>query len=529
MRKNRFDILKSSSGVALATFCSRILGLVRAMLEAWVLGGGALATAWELALMAPNLCRRILGEGALAQALIPLLTHTEAKRDTATMRRQLGVVFCVLGVLLALIVVVVSGGAILLRPWITTDYGRMAMTLIPVVMPYAFFICLIGIIGAFLNTRRIFFLPALGALAFNVFLIAVLYGAYYFRCADGARLLEALGFAVLLSGAVQLALMIFLLWRSRCMPLFDRGLRSEVGVLRDLWRLVLPGLIGASAIQVSFLVDRTLAAFLGPYAVPALNYTERIVYVPLGVFATALSAVLLADMSRAAAHEQFAELLDDMNLGLRYVFFLCLPLAVFFIVFREEILRLLFLRGSFTETNLKETGWAMMFYSLGIPTFCATKIILPAFYARKDMATPLKMSLIAISCNVVLNLLLMFPMRQGGIALATVMSSLINNSLLLLALRRSGLELHWLPVVKAFLKTSVASLLAVSVYFAYHWLQMRLAVGWLPKDLLPLVFCGSVFALVYLLLNYLFKSEELPELLGTFRRRKGPKEAPAGH
>ena len=260
MSSRQHRILKSSLGVAFATLLSRLLGLVRVMFEAMVLGGGAFASAWQLAFMVPNLFRRLLGEGALGTALIPVITHTEARCGLQQVRRDLSVVFAALGALLAVIVVVISLGARLLLPFVTTEYARMALHLLPFLMPYALFICLIGVIGAILNSRRVFFLPALGALLLNLFLIGGLAAGFLQRLQEDAAslwtFLEKLSLLVLCSGALQLALMAWLLYRKGVFPAFRGFSLRRSRVLGELWKLVLPGLIGGAALQVSFVVDR---------------------------------------------------------------------------------------------------------------------------------------------------------------------------------------------------------------------------------------------------------------------------------
>ena len=250
-------ILKSSLGVSAATLLSRVLGLVRVMLEARVLGGDAIASAWGLAFAIPNTFRRLLGEGALGTALIPLISETDAKSGPEQVRRELGIVFSVLSLILALVVAVVAGGALGLRrlaltgsvqeflPVLASERVQLALMILPLLMPYAFFICLVGAIGAVLNTRKIFVLPALGALLLNFFLIGGLYAAFR-RGLAGTELvgfLEFLSVLVLISGAIQLALMLLLLWKAGRFPAMSRKAFRESGILGRLWRLVLPGMI----------------------------------------------------------------------------------------------------------------------------------------------------------------------------------------------------------------------------------------------------------------------------------------------
>lgn len=511
-------LLKSSSGVSAAVFCSRLLGLVRSMLEAHVLGGGMLCTAWNFAIMIPSLFRRILGEGALAQALIPLISHTESLGDPDKVRRQLAVVFSALGIIFAVIVVGFSVGAIIALPFVPTQEDKLWVGILPIVMPYSFFICMVGIIGALLNTHRIFFIPALAQLILNLGIIGGLWVLPRWLTGDFS-LLAGLSVIVLCSGILQLAMMAWLLYRVGRWPKWN-NLKSELPVLWELWHLVLPGLIAASAVQVSFLIDRSLAYLISDYAVPALGYSDRIVYLPLGIFATALGSVLLADMSCSAAQGRIEEMIEDLRLGLRYVFFLCIPTAVFIVLFREEIIRLLFFGGKFDERALQETAWAILFYGLGIPTFCSAKVILPAFYARKKMSTPMKVSFISLSANLVMNLILMVPLAQGGLALATVLSSMLNNGILLLLLRKEGLNLKLELLVRPFCKVLIASLIAGCVYCCYRPLYNFVKLPFGKPDLVPLMVAGIVFLQIYLLLAKVFRCEELPELLSILRRHR---------
>lgn len=215
---DRAGILKSSFGVAAATLFSRVLGLLRVMLETRVLGGGAFASAWYLAFSIPNLFRRLLGEGALGTALIPLISQLEEEHGPDRVRRDLSVIFSLLSLLLAILVIVIAAGSLGLRsaahtqfalthfPLLATERLQLTLGILPLLMPYALFICLIGVIGAVLNTRKVFVLPALGALLLNLFLIGALALGYFRGIAVESleTFLRILSFLVLLSGATQL-------------------------------------------------------------------------------------------------------------------------------------------------------------------------------------------------------------------------------------------------------------------------------------------------------------------------------------
>jgi len=527
---DRSQILKSSLGTALATLASRLLGLVRVSLEARVLGGGEICSGWQLAVAIPNLFRRLLGEGALGTALIPLVAETEKSGGADAVRRELGVIFALLAALLAAIVVVLGGGAWLLEraTWNSVGFWgtarmRFCLMLLPILMPYAFFICLVGVIGAVLNYSRVFVLPALGALLLNVFLICGLCVLWTATRGDLERIgnfLPLLGGAVVMSGAVQLALMLILLAVYGRFPKWSLRSFRELGIWRRLFKLALPGMIGGAALQVSFLVDRTLAMKLGSRAVPALTFVDRIVDVPIGIFALSLATVLMAAMARSAL-ESREKLAEDLAFGLRHVYFVCMPLAVLVMLFHEPMLRLLCRGGNYTEADLQAAHLVAVFYGMGIPCFCSLKVILPAFYARKEMKKPLYCSLTAISLNIVLNLILMWPLKQGGIALATTLSSLVNNTLLLILLRRDGVVLRDGPVL-----LSGARSLALAVFSGgSSFLAYRLWRGEIPRpwftELWMFLAAAAGFAALYWCGTMLLHAPEPREFLSLLRRRRG--------
>ena len=515
MSENRRGILKSSAGVAVSTMVCRLLGLLRTMLEAHFLGGGALASAWGLAFTLPNQFRSILGEGALSAALMPVMATAEHSDGTEEMRRKFGIVFVFLGLILALLTLFFSAGAVIISHFVS-GYWRTAMQIVPLLMPYAIFMCLVGAAGTLLNLKKIFFIPSLGNMFLNFFLI----GTFFLlmgKSADDMDILQILSWSVLGSGAAHLLLQLLLLWRAGVFPVFKGRFAGGRKVLKELWVLALPGMIGASAAQMSLAVDQLLAGIISEHALPALKYSERLIYLPIGVFAISLGSVLFAALSRIAAQGKLDEMKEHVAWGLRMVAFICIPMAVFLAVMRAEVLRLLFLRGRFDMTSLQATAEATVFYASGIPFFCAVKVILPAFYSRKDTKTPLKCSLTAISFNLICNLILMWPLQQGGIALATVLSSILNNTLLLWLLHRQGFGIEFRGIAVSVLRCMSCALLAIiPVYLFYR--QWNCGIQWLPGDLLPMFGAISVFCAVYFGLCRITGGREGGEILSIFKR-----------
>lgn len=517
--ENKRSIVRGSFGSAAATLLARILGLFRVILEARVLGGGAAATVWGIAFLIPNMFRRLLGEGALSQALIPMLAHTEAEKGLTEVRRQLALVLSALTMLLIIICVVTSCIGLLIGKYTSLSYVKDAMHLLPLMMPYAIFICLVGVMTAVVNTRKVFFLASLNALILNIVMISLLFIANYYAYGSESKLLYVLTGGVLVSGVLQALMLMWLLKRYGVFPIFQKTQQPARSIFKELFTLTLPGMIGGGATQLSFLIDRAIALNVSEYAVPALNYTERLVYLPVGIVAIALSSVLMANMSRAAANKNYDEMLDDMSLGLRLVWFGCTPLAFFMIAYREPLIRILFQYGRFTAENAIATADALFFYAMGIPAFCAVKVILPAFYARKKMTTPLKISLACITLNIPLSLMLMFPLKQGGIALATVITQMINNGLLLHYLNKENLSPKWKEITLTMTRSLIFSAIATLPVFWYNNIRITLHV-----DLAALPACVMAFIFFYMGGQLMSGAPEPKEFIGSLLSRRARKK-----
>lgn len=523
---NEGKILKNSVGVSLATLASRFLGLLRVRLEALTLGGGTIASIWFLTLMIPNLLRRLLGEGALGTALTPIIAETERAESISQARKHLAQIFAMLGALLALIVVIVSLAAWFWgRHGILYGYGIMqsdrvigTCQLLPLIMPYAFFICLTGVIGAVLNYSGIFVRPALTALFFNLCMILGLCAGVFFHLPPQS-LLTLLALLTPAAGAIQFLLMLWLLFSCGRFPIFDRETFKNFAVTGRLIKLATPGLIGYGVLQLSFLIDRTLALYLNDQAVPALTYVDRIIDLPIGLFAVSLGSVLMAAMTHAAAEKDWDAMRRQLNFSLRHVWFVGAPMAAGVIFFHVEILRVLCLGGRYTQADLDATCLVAIFYGMGIPFFCTLKVLLPAFYSRQDMKRPFYVSLAAISLNIILNLILMFPLKQGGLALATVIASITNNTVLLFLLHRDGFPLEKSTILSCCRSGAIAFASGAAVWFIMPFIRCRFSASF-GNDCLLLLICAIAFAVTFFVLAILCRTPELKEFFNILRRKK---------
>ncbi len=528
--RNRF--FSSSRNLAISTLISRILGLVREQLTAYVIGGGALMSGWTLALTWANTFRRILGEGELGKAIVPILSLSLEKEGVERARDRFSTILLWLTLLLTALAVVLGVPSWLIARTLEPGRWKTAFELFPILAPYMVFICIVGAATACANVLREFFLPSLTAILQNVVLILGL--VLVCRRYEGMTQLKAFGLAVLVAGVLEMALIFLILWRRGMMVRATRAIIRDRETLLSIWKLVLPGLLGASALQLSLQCDRLVAGFIGDYAASSLYYSERLVYLPVGIFAVSFATVANTELSRFAAAGNYDELTAMLEKTIRILLFVSIPFAAFMVCFPQNIISLFFQQGRFDETAMRETAYAFLMYSAGIPLFSVFKISSVAFTSRRDMVTPLKVSLFCISLNIVLNFALMVPLRQGGIALATIVSSLLNNTLLLTIYNRQlpehkidfralGMYLLklipacGLPLIPAVLVLRVIVIpdgLDLSMLPYGNLLKMKLAVG------VPLLAAGIVYGIGLLALCMLFRIDETGAVLGRFLRRK---------
>ena len=531
--EKKSSVLKSSSGVAFANFASRLLGMLRDILTASFIGADKLMTAWIIAFMIPNLLRRLLGEGALGTVLIPIISHDLKKDKTRkAARTNFMLLFALLGLLLTILTILAMFASLSALIFVHSERIRLILLTIPIIMPYTVFICLSGIASAALNSVRHFFLPALSSLLLNIALIAVMICVIPLLHSD-ISILHSLSVAVLFSGIIQLILMLIMLKKNSLFTIntiFDSvkeifkllTKKSTNPFLSELWRLFIPGMIGAASLQVSFLTDRLLALYLGNYAAPALYYSDRIVFITVGIFAVSLGSVLLPNMSASAADKDYTGISKTIQFGIRQLMFICIPAMLFTFVFRDNIIKLLFMRGRFDIKSLNEVSWALAFYVFGIPFFASMKVLQSGFYSRKDMKTPVKISVSCIVLNIILNLILMWPLRQGGLALATVIASLLNNTILILILKKELKSLHITPILTAIARFTIAGCIAIYTALQLQTYLIKLNVIPHIKNIQGLEVIPTLFtaAAVYLVLSLLFSRKEVSEWVEILNRKK---------
>lgn len=519
MADSRHHILKKGFSGSAGILLSRVAGLARDILMARMLGGGAVMSAWVFAFTVPNLFRRLFGEGEAAKAVVPVVSHSLREGGVEKARRDFGTITATLGLVLAAISVLGGAVGLIAGPWLHKEMFVLAMLLLPILMPYTFFICLTGMFSGVLNRFGHYFLPALTAVIMNLAMILALLLSRH--CEPRTQVFYVC-WATLLSGLAQLALTLWLLKKEKMTPFFFRPRWRKDPAVADFLTLVLPGIVGGGVYQINTLVDRFFAGYAGEYAAPALYYSERIIYLPVGIFAVSIGNACLSHMSQSAAEGEMDSLASTLRYGVRQIFYITIPVAVFMLIFREPMLKLIYFGRAFGERELQEAAIATFFYCLGIPFFGAIKIVVSAYYARKDSKTPLKVAVICVALNLALNCLLVQHLKQGGIALATSIAAVVNVGLLLWFFKRHfKIELGFGEIAASCARTSALAVTAVALAYAaslalVRWDALKL-VDWRGAVSFSLI--GAVFFLVFFGLGLLFKDKEMEEMLGPLGRR----------
>jgi putative peptidoglycan lipid II flippase len=436
-------LLKNTLIVSAMTLASRVLGLLRDIVLAWF-GATAGMDAFFVAFKIPNFLRRLFAEGAFSQAFVPIISEYKERRTQADVKDLINkvagtlggvlIVITVIGVLASPVVI-----AIFAPGFLYTDSARfdLASQMLRITFPYIVFVSLVAFAAGILNTYGRFATPSLAP----VWLNAVLIGAALLVAPRLERPVLALAGGVFVAGVVQVLYLLPSLRRIGLLPRPRWGIHDE-GV-RRIMRLMLPGIFGSSVAQINLLLDTLIASFLVTGSVTWLYYSDRLVEFPLGVFAIALSTVILPSLSRShanASHEEFSTTLDW---GLRLVVLIGIPATVGLIVLARPVLATLFLYHDFTTWDVRMAGLSLMTMSLGLPAFMLIKVLAPAFYSRKDPRTPVRIAVISVVTNFVFNLVIVVPMAHlgvpgphAGLALATSIAAYVNAGLLFRVLYR---------------------------------------------------------------------------------------------
>ena len=438
-------LLRSSGVVSSMTMLSRVMGLLRDVVFARVIGADAMADAFFVAFKIPNFFRRLFAEGAFSQAFVPVLAEYRETGSQAAIKALVDRVAGALGsVLIAVTVLVVIASPVMTGIfafgfWLDhPDKFAAASGMLRITFPYLMLISLTGLAGAILNSYDRFAVPAFTPVLLNIsIIVAAVFVSPYFE-----EPVYALAWGVLAAGVVQLIFQLPFLARIHMLPTPVVDWQDE-GVKRVL-RLMGPAIFGVSVSQINLLLDTMIASFLPTGSISWLYYSDRLSELPLGVFGVAIATVILPSLSRqhtAASPEKFNA---TMDWALRMILLIAIPAALALIILAEPILLTLFYYGDvITSRDIAMATLSLRAYAVGLVAFMLIKVLAPGYFARQDMKTPVRIGVIALVSNMVLNIALAVPLHiywgigHVGLALATSLAAILNAWMLFRGLKKT--------------------------------------------------------------------------------------------
>ncbi len=529
MQRNSRPVSKSLKNIGVVSFLtviSRVLGLVRDQLSAAIFGASVLNSAFITAFNLPNLFRRLLGEGSLTAAFLPTLQeelHDHGRSGA----------YALLNKVTSWLVVVTAGIAAVAM--VLFDHSRwiagqdekwyLAADLTVILFPYLAFICVAAAFNATLNVFQRFTEPALSPIWLNLSMILTLGGAGLHWARTPMGEIHWLCAGVLIGGFLQMAVPAGVLIREGWRPRFDFSLSPRVS---EIALLMAPGLFGTTIYQVNIYVSRLLAFSINDSAATVFFYANRLMELPIGVFAIAVSTVVYPLIAGHAAARNYRAMALDYRKGIRLILVINVPAAAGLALLSEPIVRLLFQRGAFTGADTKIMAPLLALFAIGLPFFSVVNLTLRAFYSIKDTATPVKVALIDFLVNLGLSLLLMRWLGAAGLVLASTSAIVVQTALLHLALRRRIPELRFgslgPSLGKIFLATAAMSALVLLGRYGLGTICTgRLADVLAVGGLIP-VACA-----VYVALLWVLKIEGREELQSLWRARFGGKRHESGN
>jgi len=528
---DRQSATKAAGVVSFAVMLSRVLGLVRDQCFAALFGAGRGMDAFVIAFRLPNLLRDLFAEGALSTAFVTTFSRKIAVEGdasawslaskVATLTAVFMSIVSLLGIVFAnpLVAFLASGFPLAKR--------ELTVGLTQIMYPFILLVSLAALVMGMLNAKNRFAIPALASCFFNIgSIIGGVVIGYLLDPKFGDRALTGLAIGTLLGGLLQLVVQLPSLKSVGFRFRPDFRWRDK-GVAEVLY-LMAPAVIAASAVQVNVMVNGWFASHLGDGPVSWLNYSFRLVQLPLGVFGVAISTVTLPVISKSAALKDTANFRSTLARALRLAFFLTVPSTIGLVVLARPIIQVLYERGHFSPHATLETASVLQYYTVGLAAYAGIKVLAPAFYALNKKHTPMLISLFSIGLNLLLNWVFTFQLGFGprGLALSTGLVAVTNFLLYYLMMRWHSRRLETGRLIDSFLRI----LLAAVVMGGVCWAGNRYWISGIHNKLLEIVALTAVIVvagLVYLGITYLFKIEEGQDILAIVKRRflKHPQNA----
>ncbi len=522
----RASVAGAAGSVSAATMISRILAMFREMVMSAYFGAGLFTDAFNIAYRIPNLLRDLFAEGALSAAFIPTfirtLTHEDREKAWLLANRVINALIVILGAFTLLIYFAAEWFVYLLAAGFAKIPQKIELTvqMTRIMSPFLLCVAIAAVVMGMLNAFGKFFIPAMAPSAFNV--CCILAGMFLspFMPRFGLEPIVSMAIGALVGGASQFLVQLPAAYRLGYRYRFTLDF-TDPG-LKHIAKLMLPAVIGLSATQINIAVDSQLAGLYGNGPISWLGYAFRLMQLPIGLFGVAIATATLATVSRHAARNDLEKLQRTVTTSLRLAACLTFPSTAGLIIFREDIIRLLYQRKAFLPYDTVQTGNVLFLYALALFAYSATKILVPTFYALDDTRTPVRISMFTVGVKVAVNFLLVLPLGFLGLPLATAIASWLNVVLLLRSFRRR-LDMKWTwRGLDPYLKIACASVLMGAVSLLAFRLSGYVFPGHgtlaLAVNLMVAIIAGLA---TFVPLLRIFRVEEINLLMGMIRRRVG--------
>lgn len=513
------SLIKSTSILSLGTLSSRILGLIRDVIVAKLLGTGFRADAFFVASKIPNLFRDLVGEGAMNAAVVPVLSEYKEKEDIKTFWEFVNVLFVwALITLSAITILGIMAAPVIVRviaPGFMADPEKLALTinLTRFMFPYLIFIGLTAYSMGILFTFRSFLVPAFSPCLLNIAMIVA--ALIYSRTMQDPVLGLAIG--VLVGGVLQLVAQWIPLTRMG-MPCRRPKILRHPGAIK-IGKLLIPRMLGGGVYQLSILIDTfcaSLSSIVGQGGISAIYYANRIIQGPMGIFGVAMASAVLPTLSGLFHRNDVDSLKRTIIFSLENIFFVMCPSTVILVLLSEPIIRIFFERGEFGLYSTMITSSALSYYAIGLLSFGGIKILVSVFYALQDTKTPALVAAFCLTINATLNFILMFPLKVGGIALASAIAGTADFLILFYILdkRLGGFDTD---LFRYFFKVFAAAVMTgVTVFWLWQYLTFI-------HEILRLAIIGVAGICVYEAICLAFRVEQARKIWSWIK--KGGQEA----
>ena len=492
--------------VSFWTLISRIFGVLRDVATTYILGAGVAHDVFVVMLKIPNLFRRLVAEGAFSQAFIPVLTEYKNNQSREELKKLIDLTFtaissvvlflCILFMIFAPLVVFIFAPGFYFDP----EKKMLAIEVLRITFPYLFFVTLVAFFGSILNSFGHFSIPAATPIAFN---LSIIIGAIFFTDYFTLPVL-AIAWGVFAAGLIQFFINTIPIVKLKLLPKLKLDL-NHPGI-KKISLLMIPGILSGGIIQINILIDTIFASLLQTGSPTWLYLSDRLIQLPLGIFAIATATVILPALSNAATLKNDLEFNEKFNWALKFIFIVGLPSSVGLYFLSSEIISILFLRGEFSHFDALMTSNSLKAFCFGLIAFMAIKILNVGFFARQDPKTPMFVALVSLILNVILNWLFAFKFGYGhvGLAIGSVIAAIVSFFILgFILIKRSIFTLERDSVI-FLLKIIISSLVLLIVIIGFQTLFPNFSDWSLLvqiSNLLLIIFFG---AFVYFGLMFVF-------------------------